>query len=318
LLINGLENEVSVRSLPEDSFSSPVDTTLFAWGVPRNAVTDGDDPATAASETFDVLAEPARVDILETLLAAYYESRDPQQFSALRRRTDFEDAGRFNYHLGKLTPEFVEKRDGGYAPTIAGMKAIQAAEVAVYTGNTLTAEGELGDDCPTTGDPLTATYDDHWLTVECEEHGTVLRTIVEGEPATDADIDEIVATAVRGILRRVDETASGHCPVCGARLPPIDFRTEDDGVLARTDCGRCYFAETNPPGLFVLSATPVAAFFHDHGIDVKERLPWLYAHEWLDTAEIVDSDPETIALTLTADGDELDVRLTEHWTVTVP
>lgn len=77
----------------------------------------------AASETFDALSDPARLEILTAL----YDRDEPVPYTELREETSVEDNGRFNYHLRRLGEEFVAKRNGGYALTDRGTAVLAAA-----------------------------------------------------------------------------------------------------------------------------------------------------------------------------------------------
>ena len=76
------------------------------------------------TDALSVLADETRIAILRALADA--EGALP--FSELRRRAGVSDAGRFNYHLGKLCEYFVREVDGGYALGHAGSRVVAAAE----------------------------------------------------------------------------------------------------------------------------------------------------------------------------------------------
>ncbi|ERH10091.1 MAG: hypothetical protein J07HX64_01860 [halophilic archaeon J07HX64] len=66
-------------------------------------------------------------------------------FSSLQDRAGVEDGGRFNYHLGKLVPEFVREDDAEYALTHAGEQLIGDAVSGMYRRNKATAPGSYGN-----------------------------------------------------------------------------------------------------------------------------------------------------------------------------
>lgn len=72
------------------------------------------------STTFTLLSDPTRVDIVRELAAS---DPDPVRFSDLRHRVGADDAGRFNYHLGRLRGALLEKDQDGYVLTAAGRRA---------------------------------------------------------------------------------------------------------------------------------------------------------------------------------------------------
>lgn len=77
------------------------------------------DAVPALATAFDLLSAETRLRIVRALLAA-----DPQpvRFSELRNRVGTRDTGQFNYHLGRLRGDLVEKSDGGYVLTSAGRR----------------------------------------------------------------------------------------------------------------------------------------------------------------------------------------------------
>ena len=71
---------------------------------------------------FDLLSDETRLRIVRELYRhAQCEPGDPGLgFSALGKRVDVDDTGRFNYHLRRLRGPLVEKRDQGYVLTPLG------------------------------------------------------------------------------------------------------------------------------------------------------------------------------------------------------
>lgn len=70
---------------------------------------------------FDLLSDETRIRIVRALAADAAGDGEPGlSFTALRTRVGTRDEGRFNYHLGRLRGELVEKADRGYVLTRAG------------------------------------------------------------------------------------------------------------------------------------------------------------------------------------------------------
>lgn len=67
-----------------------------------------------SSATFEdalsAIAKKSRIQILQALWEA---DKAPVSYSDIREETEITDSGKFNYHLGKFQPEFVQKRDQG-------------------------------------------------------------------------------------------------------------------------------------------------------------------------------------------------------------
>ena len=76
------------------------------------------------AEAFPVVGNETRLDTLEALWAA---PERPVTFSELRSRVGMADSAQFNYHLQRLTGQFVAKTDDGYDFRNFGRTVIQAA-----------------------------------------------------------------------------------------------------------------------------------------------------------------------------------------------
>ncbi|ERH10693.1 MAG: hypothetical protein J07HX64_02471 [halophilic archaeon J07HX64] len=85
-------------------------------------------------DAFAVLGDETRLDIVRILWRAgafdryddLYGNPTTMSFSEVRRRADITDNGRFDYHLSKLTPQFVRQTEGGYRLSSAGKKIARA------------------------------------------------------------------------------------------------------------------------------------------------------------------------------------------------
>ncbi|GAB6860338.1 hypothetical protein JCM17092_04270 [Haloplanus litoreus] len=76
----------------------------------------------AATDVFEVLADPTRLAVLATL----HERSTPMSYTALREATSVEDKGRFNYHLRRLDG-LVRSVDGEYYLTRRGAELVERA-----------------------------------------------------------------------------------------------------------------------------------------------------------------------------------------------
>jgi hypothetical protein len=76
----------------------------------------------ALANVFTLLSDETRLRIVFELVLRRSEcpANPTLSFSALRSRVGARDAGRFNYHLGKLRDDLVEKGDDGYRLTPTG------------------------------------------------------------------------------------------------------------------------------------------------------------------------------------------------------
>ena len=275
-------------------------------------MTDADSDADAAAGAFEVLSDPSRVAILRELTDQTH-SRDDSSvaFAELRRAVGVTDAGRFNYHLGKLQDRFAVKRDGGYAPTYAGMKAIGSIEAGTYTSDPSSREGTIDHDCPRCGDPLFAQYEDHLVTIECGDHGVFLQTAVPPSAASDATIAEIVAFGHRDLRRDLVRAVNGTCPVCAGAMAATSFERDDaNRLVTDIDCQNCWMTIETPVGLVALGHPAVVSLYHDHGVDVRSVFPVnLDFVKSKENVEFVSENPVEIELVVEADDDTVTLRL---------
>jgi DNA-binding transcriptional ArsR family regulator len=277
------------------------------------------DDADRAAEAFDVLSDPSRVAILRTLADhTGAAAEQPVEFAELRRAVGFEDAGRFNYHLGKLTPEFAVKRDGGYVPTAVGLKAIGSIESGTYTHELDARSGTIDHECPACERPLTATYEDQVVTVECETHETFVQTSVPPTVAEGATIEDIVAFVVGDIQRDLEAVTDGVCPMCSGPVERTDHWRDDAGHLTvRVECANCWMATRLPVGTAALRHPAVVALYYEHGVDVHDRfIMELDFVGSMTNAELVDDDPFEAELVVSVGGDAVTLRVDDDLTVT--
>jgi DNA-binding transcriptional ArsR family regulator len=271
--------------------------------------------AEAAADAFDALSDPTRVAILRELVSRYHsEDGRPVGFADLRRAVGVDDPGRFNYHLDTLADRFVTKQESGYTPTVAGLKAMQSAEMGVYTGSPEPESGTVGYDCPECGASLTATYENHWLSVVCDEHGVQFKTLVHSSVGREEGLNEVVDYAVREVWRRLDRAADGVCQVCRAPALSLSFREGEEVIVAELACSECYLEEDNAAALFALTHPAALSVLRDRGLDVPREIPFEPLEEWVDGGRIVD-DGSAVELTVGDEGDGVTLRVHEDLTV---
>jgi DNA-binding transcriptional ArsR family regulator len=90
-------------------------------GSPAAAEADLDD----ASETFERLSDPVRLEILTTL----HRSADPIRYADLQASLSIRDNGRLNYHLRQLD-DLIYREDGRYALSDRGERLIRQVAAA--------------------------------------------------------------------------------------------------------------------------------------------------------------------------------------------
>ncbi|MXR21736.1 winged helix-turn-helix domain-containing protein [Halobacterium bonnevillei] len=278
-------------------------------------------------EAFALVSDETRFAVLRALQAA----DDPLSFSELRDRAGVDDPGRFNYHLGELTDQFVAKTDEGYAVTPPGERLVGAVLAGGYTAALDADPVSVDGECLNCGGSLVARFRDQGVTIDCEDceamftNPQVPAGLVADQPVEDAPA--VVGRWNRVVAAAVD---AGICLNC---YGPLDrrlyFTTDDDAPewvaesdllgMVYHDCQRCGHAYNAAVQLAVLSHPKVAAYHDDHGIDVRTtpawEIPWLEVGrgtvESMDPVRIVLPIPlgdETRTFVFDGDLDVLEVR----------
>lgn len=254
----------------------------------------------APDEAFAALGNEIRLDIIRVLWEAdaaheYDDVSDTAEtlsFSALRRRVDIDDNGKFNYHLSQLVPYFIRQTEEGYRLSGAG-KRIARTVIAVSGAESVDFTADIHQRCPLCDAPLRVTYADQWLRISCTEcdglfgdkapKGAVFSSAYPAAGLRDRTPDEALATGfyrcmlditymMRDVCRECAGSISasisvcdahraqrgGPCTSCGTRFP----------VWAELRCETCGFAKRLPIETFVLGLTPVIGFLDDLGIDI--------------------------------------------------
>ena len=236
-------------------------------------------------ETFDLLSNEVRLDILRTLGEAMAGGDAPLTFTDLQRRVGVEDNGRFNYHLTKLTDRLVAKREDGYELKPSGNNIYQSIVSGAYAEN-----GDIdpvpvdGEQCPYCGADAAAWYADSQFHLGCR----ACENLVIRYPIPPASFDRerpesLLAAGGAYILRDQASMRQGICPYCAGE---VESRLVEDGgeleefnervyaSVARFRCRRCSWSmHCGVP--FALNIEPaVVSFFHDHDVATFDRHPW--------------------------------------------
>lgn len=272
---------------------------------------DGDELAPA--EAFGVLSDETRVAILEALAEAMQTGDVGLSFSELRKRVGVRDAGQFNYHLSKLRGRFVDKRDDGYYPRYAALRAVGAIHSGSYTDAPEKRTGESDSDCPDCGEPLTAEYEVGFFVLECDEHGTVVQTVVPPSVAEDRTLAELTSYVHAEVQRDLERALDGVCPMCRGPVATSEWKHDEvDVPHARLDCDSCGVPLQFPVAAAVVHHPAVVALFHDHGVDVRTRL--LHSLDFVqdpDSVTVLDEEPFRVRIDVTLGDDAVSLTLGE-------
>nr|WP_222920363.1 ArsR family transcriptional regulator [Natrinema sp. SYSU A 869] len=259
------------------------------------------------AEAFSLIGDETRVKILEALWNA---DETPLRFSALYDRVPIDTSPQFNYHLDRLTGQFVRKTDAGYELRTAGENVVRAIVAGSFTAHPRLEPFETGDECTRCGEVLTASYEDEQLAVTCRSCG---RT--HGEYAfppgglLDRSRNEVLDAFNQRVRHLHCLAKDGVCPECSGRM-----RTElvrEGGCCLDTDlrveyvCEQCRHSLCSTVGIALLDQSSLVAFYRDHGIDVGTvpywQLNWCVSD---DSTTVRSTDPWRLDMSIPL-GDEV-------------
>jgi len=262
----------------------------------------------APADAFAIVGEESRLAILEAL----WRLDEPAAFSDIRAEVGMRDSAQFNYHLGKLTDQFVRKRDGGYELRTAGERIVQAILAGSFTQHP-ERDVDIDAPCVRCGATLSAHYADEQLSIECPEcgHGHGEYPFPPGglHDRTDAEILEAFDQRVRHLHCLAKD---GVCPECNGRMETTIERGEECclGVAVRAThrCLQCAHELCSAVGLGLLDQSPVVGFYEDHGVDLAAtpywRLPWCVDDH---PVTVIEEDPWRLRVDVHHEGDRLTV-----------
>ena len=270
------------------------------------------------AEAFAVVGNETRLGILEALWAV----ERPVSFSDLRREVGMRDSAQFNYHLSKLTGQFVRKvedEDGesvGYDFRQAGRAVIRSVLAGTLNQNPELDPFEVTGECVDCGGTLQAAYRDEHLLIRCADcdrpHGAY-----EFPPGglEDRTRDEILTAFNQRARHLACLSKDGVCPECNGRMVTTVERADGEermGLSVKVDyeCQRCHLHTASSVGLALLDDAEVVSFYRDHGIDLNEVPYWTL--EWCVTdrhTTVESEDPWRLRVEVTLDDETLVARL---------
>ncbi|TKX68566.1 ArsR family transcriptional regulator [Halorubrum sp. SP9] len=273
------------------------------------------DSGVELERAFGLVASDTRIEILRALWDVRVSDGEGASFSELRERVGVSDGGRFNYHLGKLVPEFVRKREERYSLTHTGAKLIGDAVSGAYTetDGPSVRQAAVGDchisDCDGS---TTVEYRDGELRFGCDtcdrrpDAVPVPPIVVESN-----DADDVPVVGSRFSMLTVERTNRGFCHLCDgpieqtvARFHP-DFEPDLDGsVDVIHECRACGEWRRSGARGTLIGHPATVSLLYDAGIDYRAVPHW--EQTWLNeaTERVVDEDPVRVAVTAPIGGTE--------------
>jgi hypothetical protein len=302
-------------------------------------VDDGEPPVHSPDRVFALLGNETRIGILQALWDRYdpYATDNAVSFSDLYDRVGVDDTGNFNYHLGKLTDHFVRRTESGYELTAPGLGIVRAVVAGGVTGDPTLASTPVDATCKRCGGRVEITYEDGTTWARCtacegywrQRAGEILGFSLPPAGLRDRDADEILDATLVYSIHRFATMVHGVCPECSASVDAslavcADHRA-GDGVcdacgsrflgIVTFVCEACKFAWRSPSYAPVSHHPALVSFYYDHGI---EHVPctWAAISRGLELREeLLATDPASLRLTATHEGDRLHFTLDETATV---
>lgn len=295
-----------------------------------------------ATEAFSVLSNETRLLTVLALWEAYdpFAEDNALPFSELYDHVDVDDTGNFNYHLNKLSGDFITQTDSGYELSDAGLSLVQAVVAGSSIRSPEYEPTETDESCPHCGASVEVAYPGQGVWVTCTDcegwfdgssrpDGLIMGFEFPPAGLDGRSLDEVLHAMVISQLNKVESMLDGVCTTCGGRIEMHLDLCEDHDVseglcdtcgvrfqaLAKLACTTCKTAVRGPSWAPVVSHPAVIAFFYDHGIE-HVHASW-DAMERADNCqeELTSMDPVRMAFTFTADGDELTLTVDETLSV---
>jgi hypothetical protein len=264
------------------------------------------------ADAFALVGNETRLSVLEALWQA---EEEPVRFSALNEAVGMADSAQFNYHLSKLTDQYVRKTEEGYELRTAGAKVVRAILAGSFTEHPQLGPFAVGDGCTRCGEGLLASYAEETLAIDCPACGRGHGEYPFPPGGLRDRTDEEILLAFDQRVRHLHCLAKdGVCPECSGRMRTTISREGECclGVGLRADhvCAQCHHALCSAIGLSLLDQSETIAFYRDHGIDLGTtpywRLGWCVSDDFTDVRS---ADPWRLDVTVALGGDRLETTL---------
>ena len=306
-----------------------------------------------AIEAFSIVGNETRLAILLALWEAFdpYTEDNAVSFSELRTRVGMSDPGQFNYHLSKLTGQFVHKTDRGYELHPAGLHLVQTVIAGTGMKMATIPPTEIGATCLRCGAPTAMSYQDGWLYYFCTEcegfvrggtgqpEGILFSQAFPPAALSNRTLEEVFAAGVSRLLQAFVTKMGGICPRCAGKVastfeiceaheplpgevcPTCQRQFE---VAVKWACTICKYRGQAPPCVAAVIHPAVCAFYHDHGVDIGYTIDSFESSQQILTLmrdheqELVSVDPARVLITIRYAGDELRLMFDEDMNVVEP
>jgi hypothetical protein len=264
-------------------------------------------------DAFSVVGDESRAAILRALVDYRGEHPDEEgmSFMRLKERSGIEDKGNFNYHLDKLVGQFVEKTDDGYRLTGVGGKMAGVLLSGEYSDRV--ERVTVGHTCPThdCDAELVVHLQAGWTSVRCTDDHPLFEIGVPPGTVEAHDPEDLLSIAAFYSQQVADLHAHGVCVECFGREVGELERVEQAGqqlYCYHSRCSRCGFSFRTPPGAIVARHPAVVSLYHDHGVDIRDEVPWaLTFYTW--SPKVLAEDPLRLRVTAKVGADSVHLDL---------
>lgn len=294
----------------------------------------GDDPdptledGAGPEEAFALVGNEIRAEIIRTLGDAQGRRGPPPtlSFSELRSRVDLAvDSSRFNYHLGRLVGQFVDRTDRGYRLRAEGRVLHRTIRAGTFDRQASRGPFAIGVECYFCEAPVEATYDDGLFWIRCSgcEHSYSIRMVPPS--VVDEDDEQVILSRIDQYERhKLFAAARGVCDICVNGLdtefiPADEIQlpgADDLTVSVHRSCDHCGNQQYMSVGSALVFDPNLVAFYYEHGLDLTRIPLWELEFRMTDRFVTVRStDPWEVALEVTLEGDTLELLVDEELSV---
>lgn len=277
---------------------------------------DGEE--SAPTEVFDLMSNPTRIEILQTLASAYNEApMDPWlEYSELQAAVGIRDNGNFNYHLDQLD-DLVVRDSAGYRLSRVGMQFISAISSGVFDPEWTWGPVDAPGSCFFCEDSLQLRFEDGTLRLTC---GTDEHALALGIPPSllDSGPEEDVIERIAFLENRWGQlTRQGICGECSGYVDgEVELGEKWGGHYTYHGiCGRCGFHHGIPVGMFLVSHPAVCNFYDERGVDVRTTPFWTLDFCKPGTETVVSRDPLRLRVDVRYEGETLSLTLDREGSV---
>lgn len=231
---------------------------------------------TDAEDAFAVLASELRLQILEALDAA---DDNTQSFTQLYREVDASNTSQFAYHLTKLTSQYVQETNDGYAIQDVGRRLVEAVNAGEYTVSPDFESFTLETHCPHCGvSSARASYDGRLAAVDCEPCGTtLLRFDLRPAHIADRNSRDALRAADRQMRAEFGSAIDGVCQRCGGMTTAeLDTGTDAEpaNAILACQCTQCGASHSAPAPVAVLQQPHVMRHLAERGMNPNTTPIW--------------------------------------------